>query len=50
MDRRIVTGPGLPAQIGPYSQAVRAGQFLFVSGQPGVDPETGEAAGATFSE
>jgi len=50
MDRHVVTGPGLPAQIGPYSQAVRAGGFLFVSGQPGVDPETGRLAGATFSE
>lgn len=50
MDREVVTGPDLPCQIGPYSQAVRAGGFLFVSGQPGVDPSTGEAAGATFSE
>lgn len=50
MDREVVTGPDLPSQIGPYSQAVRAGGFLFVSGQPGVDPSTGEAAGATFSE
>ena len=50
MEREVVTGPGLPAQIGPYSQAVRAGEFVFVSGQPGVDPETGEVAGASFSE
>lgn len=50
MRREVVTGPGLPAQIGPYSQAVRAGGFVFVSGQPGVDPETGEAAGTSFSE
>jgi 2-iminobutanoate/2-iminopropanoate deaminase len=35
--------------IGPYSQAVRAqGSLLFVSGQPGVDPATGEAPGAGF--
>jgi 2-iminobutanoate/2-iminopropanoate deaminase len=50
VDRHVVTGPGLPAQIGPYSQAVRAGGFLFVSGQPGVDPETGRPAGTTFSD
>ena len=50
MEREVVTGPGLPAQIGPYSQAVRAGGLLYVSGQPGVDPETGEAAGPRFSE
>ena len=34
--------------IGPYSQAVRAAGLLFVSGQPGVEPSTGEATGATF--
>src|SRR3954463_4573639 len=50
MERQVVSGPGLPAQIGPYSQAVRAGGFLFVSGQPGVDPDTGEAAGPSFGE
>jgi 2-iminobutanoate/2-iminopropanoate deaminase len=35
-------------KIGPYSQAVRAAGLLFVSGQRGVDPSTGEAAGPTF--
>jgi 2-iminobutanoate/2-iminopropanoate deaminase len=50
MEREIVEGPGVPAKIGPYSQAVRAGGFVFVSGQPGVDPETGEPAGPLFSE
>ena len=47
--RRAVEVPGLKA-IGPYSQAVRAGDLLFVSGQPGVDPATGDAAGATLEE
>jgi len=32
--------------IGPYSPAVQAGPFLFVSGQIGLDPATGELAGA----
>jgi 2-iminobutanoate/2-iminopropanoate deaminase len=50
MERRIVQGPGVPKQIGPYSQAVRAGGLLYVSGQPGVDPVTGEAAGPSFAE
>jgi 2-iminobutanoate/2-iminopropanoate deaminase len=50
MDRQVVTGPDLPSQIGPYSHAVRAGGFLFGSGQPGIDPATGEPAGATFSD
>jgi 2-iminobutanoate/2-iminopropanoate deaminase len=43
----IVAVPGTKT-IGPYSQAVRANGFLFVSGQPGIHPETGEVAGPTF--
>ncbi len=31
-----------PAPIGPYSQAVRAGEFLFCSGQIAIDPATGK--------
>jgi 2-iminobutanoate/2-iminopropanoate deaminase len=46
-DKRTIHVPGLKS-IGPYSQAVRAAGLLFVSGQPGVDPSTGEAAGLTF--
>ena len=33
-----------PAAVGPYSQAVRAGNMLFTSGQLGINPETGEMA------
>jgi len=32
----------VPAPVGPYSQAVRAGNLLFISGQIAVDPATGE--------
>lgn len=32
---------GMPIAIGPYSQVVRLGDLLFVSGQPGLDPATG---------
>jgi len=46
-DKHVIPVPGLKT-IGPYSQAVRAAGLLFVSGQPGVDPATGEAAGPTF--
>jgi 2-iminobutanoate/2-iminopropanoate deaminase len=35
-----------PAAIGPYSQAVRAGNFIFVSGQLPLDPKTGNIEGA----
>ena len=48
MDRHVVTDPGLPPPIGPYSHAVRAGGFIFVSGQPGIDPDTGDVPGDTF--
>ena len=34
-----------PSAIGPYSQAVRAGQFVFCSGQIGIDPATGKFIG-----
>lgn len=33
-----------PAAIGPYSQAIQAGDFVFVSGQIPIKPETGEVA------
>ncbi|HHY60803.1 MAG TPA: RidA family protein [Clostridia bacterium] len=40
-----VTTNQAPAAIGPYSQAVKVGQFVFTSGQLGLDPETGQLAG-----
>lgn len=46
MSKRIVTSPAAPAAIGPYSQAVAAGGFLFLSGQIPLDPATGQLAGA----
>jgi 2-iminobutanoate/2-iminopropanoate deaminase len=46
-EKQVIEVAGLKA-IGPYSQAVRAGGLLFVAGQPGVLPATGESAGATF--
>lgn len=39
-----------PAAIGPYSQAVTAGDLLFVSGQLGMDPQSGEMVGAGLVE
>jgi 2-iminobutanoate/2-iminopropanoate deaminase len=45
ISRDTIAGPGVPRTIGPYSPGVRAGDFLYVSGQPGVDPESGAAAG-----
>ena len=48
--RQVIAGPDVPAAIGPYSAAVRAGDFLYVSGQPGTDPKTGEPAGPTLAD
>lgn len=40
--RTVISTPNAPAAIGPYSQAIRAGRFLFASGQLGLDPSTGD--------
>jgi 2-iminobutanoate/2-iminopropanoate deaminase len=39
--REAVSTPSAPAAIGPYSQAIKAGPLLFVSGQIPIDPATG---------
>ena len=44
-NRTIVHTEDAPAAIGPYSQAVVAAPFVFVSGQLGMDPATGELVG-----
>ncbi|MBU2603843.1 MAG: RidA family protein [Actinobacteria bacterium] len=41
MNKEIITTDRAPAAIGPYSQAVRSGGLLFVSGQIPLDPATG---------
>jgi 2-iminobutanoate/2-iminopropanoate deaminase len=47
--RDAVYTPSAPRAIGPYSQAIRAGQFLFVSGQIAIDPATGTLVGDDIS-
>lgn len=42
MSKKIISTKDAPAAIGPYSQAVRAGDLLFVSGQIPLDASTGE--------
>jgi 2-iminobutanoate/2-iminopropanoate deaminase len=42
MKRSVVSTPHAPAAIGAYSQAVRAGDLLFCSGQIPIDPATGD--------
>lgn len=43
MIRRAVSSEGAPAALGPYSQAIVAGGFVFCSGTAGIDPVSGEA-------
>jgi 2-iminobutanoate/2-iminopropanoate deaminase len=40
--KQIIKTSHAPAAIGPYSQAVKAGGFVFASGQIPIDPQTGE--------
>ena len=40
--KTIISTDRAPAAIGPYSQAIRYGNYLFVSGQIALNPETGE--------
>lgn len=42
MSRSLITTPDAPAAIGTYSQAVRAGDTIYLSGQIPLDPTTGE--------
>jgi 2-iminobutanoate/2-iminopropanoate deaminase len=39
-----------PRPIGPYTQAMRAGDFVFISGQIAIDPETGKITGTNAAE
>ncbi|MEI8307126.1 MAG: RidA family protein [Chloroflexales bacterium] len=42
MQRTVISTQDAPAAIGPYSQAVRAGDLIFLSGQLPVDPASGQ--------
>ena len=41
MDRQVVHSDKAPKALGPYSQGIRAGDFVFCAGQGGFDPTTG---------
>ena len=43
--KKVLATTNAPAAIGPYSQAIRADKFVFVSGQLPIDPATGDFAG-----
>jgi 2-iminobutanoate/2-iminopropanoate deaminase len=48
MDRQIIHTEGAPEPAGPYSQAVKAGGWLYISGQIPINPETGEVVKGPF--
>ncbi|MGH9961328.1 MAG: RidA family protein [Pyrinomonadaceae bacterium] len=48
--RRAIKTDNAPRAIGPYSQAIVAGEFVFAAGQIGVDPHTGEFAGSGIED
>ena len=41
LERQVVSSPDAPAAIGPYSQAIRVGNTIYLSGQIALDPNTG---------
>lgn len=45
MDKSSIATPNAPAALGPYSQAIKAGNTIYVSGQLGLVPATGEFPG-----
>ena len=50
MDKEIIHTPNAPQPLGPYSQGIRAGNFLFISGQGPIDPNTGHMSGADIEK
>ena len=50
MKKKVIQTDKAPKAIGPYSQAIRAGNFLFLSGQIPLDPKTGELVKADIGK
>lgn len=50
MKREIIYTEKAPQPVGPYSQAIKIGDYIFLSGQIPLDPKTGEMVTSTFSE
>lgn len=50
MKKKAIITKKAPAAIGPYSQAIKAGEFIFVSGQIPIDPSTGELVEGSINE
>ena len=50
MSKEVIATPHAPAAIGPYSQAIRAGNLLFTAGQIALDPATGHIIAPGITE
>ena len=48
MSKQVINTPNAPGAIGTYSQAVKAGNTVYISGQIPLDPETMEVVGESF--
>ena len=47
---KIITSPNAPAAVGPYSQAIEVGDFIFFSGQIPLDPQSGNLIAGGITE
>jgi 2-iminobutanoate/2-iminopropanoate deaminase len=50
MERQVIHSPQAPQAIGPYSQAIRVGEFIFCAGQTPIDPATGNLVAGGIEE
>lgn len=50
MNKQAIQSPDAPAAIGPYSQAIRAGHTVYLSGQIPLDPHTGQLVEGTDAQ
>ena len=48
--KEIINTTAAPAPIGPYNQAIKAGQTLYISGQIALSPQTGELVGGSVAD
>ncbi|KAA6301431.1 MAG: 2-iminobutanoate/2-iminopropanoate deaminase [Candidatus Ordinivivax streblomastigis] len=48
--KQVISTNNAPAAIGPYSQAIKTGNFVFLSGQLGIRPETGDFVAGSITE
>lgn len=50
MSKTVIRTASAPAPIGPYSQAIRSGNFVFTAGQGALDPATGKLVAGGITE